>query len=274
MKWLLLALWALFFVVIDTKATVVVEQKVLYDESFCDNQQNMQTLQSAFHFSLDKLNLTYKNDHSEDRCHATILNYPATTGPVATGSWSTGRKGCLAVLVGGKTPALEVEMQLASTEAIVPVQLMGCVKDSSGFRLCRFRFNLMESGIYNVSMRSNDCRVMWYEQDYLWPLDGLGFQYGRYRTLNTPALFQINAIGAAAPATTLPPCTFVHEERLLKGEGNPRWRRTPWLPQAEQRQLAEIWYEDGYYWGNDLCAYKPYTSLDFTQAMYNKRISR
>lgn len=260
----------------------------LFAESLCDSTHNLLSLLSALQYPLDKANLTYTDDQNEPRCSGLVLNYLSVpSGPVQEASWPTGQRGCLVVAVGEKATEvrspLDMDLQLISYEAIIPARSMGCLRDPAGtLRLCRFAFQLSEHGTYNLSMRANDCRVTWYEgQSFLWPMASLGFQYGRYRELRTPGLYSIstpapveaafsNAIiqqAHSAMSLSLPACTFAHEELLRQGIGNPRWRRTPWLSAADHQQLTELWYNDSYSWGNDVCLYKPYSSADFIKKM-------
>ena len=66
----------------------------------------------------------------------------------------------------------------------------------------------------------------------------------------------------------LKPCSFLDEVMLFQGKGFPRWRRKIWSVDIDDElKFRKIWYNDTFFWGNDLCYYKAYNIEDFMYAM-------
>ena len=46
------------------------------------------------------------------------------------------------------------------------------------------------------------------------------------------------------------------------GKGDPRGRREAW-DREDEVNIRRVWYNDSYFWGNNLCVYRYFTTEEF-----------
>ena len=214
--------------------------------------------------------------HQTD-CSASVINI---RNPDGKAFWNTGLMGCLLVFVTQNSASIDVA--LISSAAILRTTHEFCMESTmfgTSGDVCAFSFLIAEAGVYNISIRGDACPV---DGNFAFPLASLGYAFGRDKQVRTRSQFQILscltkecALGGVPPDFGYTPrCSFQHEYQMRNSPflANPRWRKRPWVSKIAT-DLQRVWYNDTYFWGNELCHDHTYAPDEWSLIMASQNVT-
>ena len=203
---------------------------------------------------------------------------------------SNGSHGHLDILFPRRPGAVELAL-VSQGVAIVPTMWRGCELSERAIptppqHRCRFSYDigLSNGGVYRLALRGDVCRIR--SDEYRVDSDAfalLGFTLGReWQIRMRPPDVSLRLASHASHHAShqhsgqnvKPSCTFAHEEQLTELAGAPRWQAHPWANSHVERVRSELWYNDTFAWGNDLCALEPISMRQLSSALHAQGVER
>jgi len=291
----------LFFIVIISLVTILFVHVKCLSPYRSREVVTYSSLEQRICYNNSYIFKTRENVFSENgHCYTKILNNKGYYNKGKFYVWKTGEIGCLAVQVIShinKNLTNELRVSLFSKTSIIPTKRVKCFYSSG---VCYFTFKALESDIYNISISGATSRA--FPKGYCnnsltltdsWPLERMGFSFGRIRQIKPKSLIQLIIISNPSLINTSLPisqqessiitpikrktitelCKFNNELSFFDNywDGTPRWRSYSWDYYFEPK-IRKIWYNDSYIWGNDKCRYLPVDPEQFSLKMMMENI--